>query len=401
MSGAIKPFCGTHYNPSKIADFSAVVCPPYDVIDKKLLSSLRKKSSYNFSHILLSSDSNYEKAGDKFRKWLESKILIDDGQESLYLYEQKFKCEGRVYRRFGFLSLLRMDRKDSIFPHEHTLKEPKEDRKRIIKEMKTNLSPIFVIIPKPLEVFHQTYKTYYKRKPLFEFKDHENNDNLVWKIDDKKLIDKICSVVDRSSLVIADGHHRFEVSYDYYKKNKGKFKNLNYVLAYIADAQKGLLILPTHRVVSVRGEPKDILARLKEYFTITETNAETVEKKLKSKKGIFSFGLYCGRKFYFLKLKDSSVLDKKFGDSAYKKIDSYLLQQFIFPLIDLEGKIEYTHSVGEAKQMAGKKKTAFLLRSASLENVFEIANKGYRLPQKSTYFYPKLVSGVVLRRFKE
>ncbi|UCD15435.1 MAG: DUF1015 domain-containing protein, partial [Candidatus Omnitrophota bacterium] len=313
MVPTIKPFCGTHYNPAKVDDMSSVICPPYDVIDNKLLEVLKRKSSYNFSHVLLATDNNYRELGEKFRAWINNKVLINDKRQSLYLYEQKFSCHGRQYRRFGFLSLLRMDKKGTVHPHEHTLSKPKEDREKIISEMKTNLSPIFVIIPKPIEIFTRTYKMYSGKKPLFEFKDTDGNDNSVWKIDDKNLIDKICAAADKYKLVIADGHHRFEVSYEYYLKNKDKFKDLNYVLAFVASAQPGLLILPTHRVVDVK-ESKDVLmAKLREYFSISKVSRKQLEDKLK-RKGIFSFGFYKEGDFYFMKLKSKKILGKVSGN---------------------------------------------------------------------------------------
>lgn len=399
MNSTIKPFEGTCYNPSKIPEMSSVVCPPYDVIDHKQLALLRKKSPYNFSNVLLADRGDYKALGGKFRAWIKDEVFVDDKKQCLYLYDQKYCWEGKVYCRVGVLSLLRMDRKNSIFPHEHTLSKPKQDRERMIEETKTNLSPIFVIVPKPLAALHKIYDNYRRQKPLFEFKDLDGNDNFVWKIDDAKVIKKICSILDKSPLVIADGHHRFEVSYNYYKKNKGKYKDLNYVLAYVADAQKGLLILPTHRIVEINDRAEVFFKKLETYFYIREIKEDVLRNRL-SKKGNFSIGIYRDRKFYFLKLKNPLVLDKLFGKSVYKKIDTYLLHHFVFSLFRVEN-ITYTHNFQEAVKMARTKKIAFFVRPASLNDVFETANQGYRLPQKSTYFYPKIVSGVVIRRFKK
>lgn len=396
----LKPFRGTHYNPDIISDFSAVVCPPYDVIDAKQLAGLKSKSPYNFCNIILAENNDYRKTGDRFRQWLADRILVDDSTESLYLCEQRFKCQGRAYRRFGFLSLLMMDKQDTIFPHEYTLKEPKEDRKKIIREMEANLSPIFVIVPKAVKAFRQAYKSYARRRPFFTFKDSDGNSSLVWKINDHDQINKICAAVDDCRLVIADGHHRFEVSYDYYKQNKNRFHNANYVLSYIVDAQKGLVILPTHRVVTLGIARRIFWQKLGEYFCLTPVTKAALARKLQ-RKGVFSFGIYCGGKFFFLKVKNAAVLDKVAGSDIYRKLDTYFLHKFVFSLFPIEGKIEYTHTIEEAKIMAGKEKVAFILRSARLEDVFAIANQGYRLPQKSTYFYPKITSGLVVRRLQK
>lgn len=395
MEPGIKPFYGTRYNPVRISNLSDVVCPPYDVISEQQLEFLRSKSPYNFSHILLADNNNYKEIAEKFRGWNEQGILTDDKSKSFYLYEQCFTSEGKSYRRFGFLSLLKMD--NNILPHEHTLSKPKEDRKKIIKEMEANLSPIFVIAPRALGAFGQVYKSYSGKAPVVKF-EFEGIKNSIWMVDDSDSIAAICTAVEKSSLIIADGHHRFEISYDYYINNKGKFDDLNYVLAYITDAQEGLLILPTHRIVRLKQEIGLIFHKLEDYFFIKPATKDYVEKELNIRKK-FCFSIYYQERFYFLEPKDDSFFNKIDGEDCYKKIDSYILHQFIFRLFEKDEEIGYTHTISEACQLAGQDKAAFLLRSARLNDVFDIAKQGLRLPQKSTYFYPKLVSGVVVRRF--
>lgn len=398
MTDTIRPFKATFYNPSLFNKLSSLTCPPYDVISKKQLALLKGKSPHNFSNILIATNNNYKEIGDRLRSWIEKKVLVDSETECVFLYEQKFKIGSTKYSRFGFLALLKMNAKGAIFPHEYTLSAPKEDRKKVIEETQANLSPIFVIAPKKVNYFHNLYSRCKKTKPFMKFKDLDSNDNLVWRITDKAIINKICSEVSGKNLVIADGHHRFEVSLGYYKRNKSRFKNLNYIMTYITDAQPGLVILPTHRVISV---PDLNLSKgaLKEHFDIKEIKSDSaLEKRLKSERK-FSFGIYHKSKYYFLKLKNEGVLDKLFPGSPYRKLNTYLLHQFVLPMLKTEGSIEYTHDIKEAKKLAGSGKAAFILSAVSLPAIFEIANKGYRLPQKSTYFYPKVYSGIAIRRF--
>jgi uncharacterized protein (DUF1015 family) len=407
MTSIIKPFCAIHYNPSVVKDISSVVCPPYDIIDKNQLSYLRRKSPYNFSWILLADNNNYREIGTRYREWLRKNILIKDKKESLYLYEQRFSLEGKEYKRLGIVGLLRMDRRDIVFPHEHTLRAPKEDRKRIIEEVKANLSPIFVVTPQSLSILSYLHKSFSNKKPFFQFIDPEGNKNFIWKIEDRNKIRKICNEITKHRLVIADGHHRFEVSYDYYKKNKKKFKDLNYILAYITGAQKGLLLLPTHRIVRI--EDGDFLGKLKEYFYITKTKRETLEKKLKRKSSCFSFGIYVDNHFYFIRLKKPSILDKIIPNDnfnkelgrVYKQLDTYLLHNLVFSLLKIENEINYSHSIEEAIKIAGREKVAFILRQTPLKKVLDIANKGLRMPEKSTYFYPKVFCGMLIRGFEK
>lgn len=398
MADTIRPFKATHYNSSLFKNLSALTCPPYDVISKKQLSLLKKRSPYNFSNILIATNNDYQEIGKKLRNWIDKQVLVDDEDECIFLYEQKFTIGAAEYKRFGFLALLKMNEKGAIFPHEYTLSAPKEDRKKIIEEVKANLSPIFVIAPKKIGYFHRLYKQYHSKKPFMNFKDLDGNGNLVWKITDCDTIKKLCLEVNGKNLVIADGHHRFEVAFGYYKRNKSRFKNLNYIMSYITDSQAGLVVLPTHRVVSVP-DFDAALETLTLYFDIKEIkNSIILTKKLESENK-FSFGIYRQSKFYFLKLKNEAILDKLFPDSPYKKLNTYLLHQFVFPMFKLDGSIQYTHDIKEAKKLAGPGKTAFILKAVSLPAVFEIANRGYRLPQKSTYFYPKVYSGIAIRRF--
>ncbi|MCK9614153.1 MAG: DUF1015 domain-containing protein [Candidatus Omnitrophica bacterium] len=398
MADIIRPFRATHYNPSFFKNLSAFTCPPYDVISKKQLSLLKRKSPYNFSNILIATNNDYKEIGERLRSWIDKRILVDDPAESIFLYEQRFRIGTEKYKRFGFLSLLKMNQKGAIFPHEYTLSAPKEDRKKVIEEVEANLSPIFVIAPKKINYFHALHNRYCTKKPFMRFKDLDANENLVWKITDKDTIKKICSQANGKNLVIADGHHRFEVASGYYKRNKRRFKNLNYIMSYITDAQRGLVILPTHRVISVP-DFDGALATLKQYFDIKEVKNDNVLTGHLGKEKKFSFGVYRRSKFYFLKLKNETILDKLFPASPYKKLNTYLLHQFVLPMLKTDGSIQYTHDIKEAEKLAGHDKTAFILKPVSLSAVFDIANRGYRLPQKSTYFYPKVYSGIAIRRF--
>lgn len=398
MPSTVKPFYATYYNPELFRDYSFLVCPPYDVISKDALIRLRKKSIYNFSHVLLADNNNYKAIGNKLNEWLKKRVLIDGEEQSFYLYEQLFNLEGKLLRRFGILTLLKMDKK-GIFPHEYTLRAPKEDRKKIIKAARANLSPIFVIATKPLKALRELYAFYTKKQPFLKFKDDGGIANRVWKISDPEKIKYIIKEIDKSKLVIADGHHRFEISYDYFKKNKNNFKDLNYILAYVTDCQEGLAILPTHRIIKLMEDKESFFKKVSEYFRIKEISQDSLEEKLK-KSACFCLGLYYKRKFFFLELKDRDLLDK-ISDKAYRNLDTYVFHQLFLPLFKTSGAIEYTHNIDEAKKIAGLKKVAFLLRATSLDSVITISSQGLRLPQKSTYFYPKLLSGIVLRRFRK
>jgi uncharacterized protein (DUF1015 family) len=396
MAQTLKPFRAAYYNPARIKNVTSVVCPPYDVISRQELKALRKRSPYNFSRILLADNYQYEKNRRTLDRWCRQRIFISDAKESIYLYEQRFRVKGKAFERFGVIGLLNMNKKD-IFPHERTHKAPKEDRKRIIRAVEANLSPIFVICPRRLSSLARLHVRYQRRKPFLECRDGDGNRNRLWKIQDRQDIAGICREAERARLVIADGHHRFEISFDYFKKHRSKFKDLNYLLAYITDCQKGLVILPTHRVIDVPDGEKLFFQRLDRFFFGCEVTRRQLGKRVAAGRR-FGFGVYRKGRYYFLELKNPRILDR-IPNKLYRRLDSYVFHRLVLPLFKTNGSIEYTHSVSEAVDLAGRKKTAFILRPAALGSVVEISSKGFRLPQKSTYFYPKLLSGLIIRRF--
>jgi len=401
MSSLIKPFKALHYNPRLIKNLSQVTCPPYDIIKKSERSYFKKLSPYNFSHITLSSSKDsYKRIAKTFSSWIQKGILTEDARDSFYLYEQTFTLEGKRMRRVGVLGLLQLDRRGVIFPHEYTHAAPKKDRAKILKEVKANLSPIFVVSPYTSGVLQQISAHQRRRKPFMDFKDRQGIGNRLWKIDDKKTITRIVKEFDNRKMIIADGHHRFEVAHVYFRKHKKAYRDLNYIFAYFTDMHSGICILPTHRII--RTETKGMLKALARFFKVTPISRGQLEGRLKDSK-IFSFGIYLKGIFYFLQLKDKAILGK-IGTSRkkrlYRELDVYVLHHFVFNLLQLDIRdIDYTHTTKGLRGL-GRDTVVFILREPHLASVCKIARAGHKLPQKSTYFYPKVLSGLLVRRFK-
>jgi len=372
-------------------------------MSKDEIQHFKKVYPYNFSNVLVVDDKNdYKRLGELFRSWIDKKILTEDKKPCFYLHEQRFEFENKLYRRLGFLGLLRIDKPGIVFPHEHTFGAPKKDRYSILKELKANLSPIFIIVPGRLNILDLLYQAYRDKSPFMRFKDFSNIENRVWRIENKSFIRKIYLGFFLKDLFIADGHHRFEVAYKYFKKMKNKFKDLNYILTYFTDSKSGILILPTHRVIKIKTDTKDVFKKLSKYFDIERLTKKGFKNSFHNSDKL-AFGLYVKRNYYLLHLKNDAILDKilkRDKEKIYRDLDVYILHKFIFPSLKKERDIIYTHSLEEATKLAGRDKLAFILKPASLNNVFRIAKCGYRLPHKSTYFYPKLPSGVVIRRFE-
>jgi uncharacterized protein (DUF1015 family) len=403
----VSPFAALYYNPKIVKDFSKVVCPPYDVINSQQKESFKKSSPYNFCNILITDkNKNYRQLSQMFSHWVNQDIMIRDRCESFYLCQQKFSFDGGEHRRYGILGLLRMDKPGLIHPHESTFAGPKKDRYQMLKHFKANLSPIFIITPGKIQALADSCKTYQRRKPLIEFKDFASIENKLWRISNKEMIERIKRGLAHKKLFIADGHHRFEVAHRYFKDNKGKYRKLNYVLAYFTDAESGLLVLPTHRIIKDTSLTK-IRQKVGDLFNIVLTDKRKIINRFDNQKSSHdkppSLGLVINDRFYFLELKNRELLDKissKDIPSVYRNLEVYLFHKFVFSKFDKQN-ISYTHSIPEAIKSSGKRKASFILKATPLEDVFKVARAGRKMPQKSTYFFPKLLSGLVVRKFQE
>ncbi|MCM8773126.1 MAG: DUF1015 domain-containing protein, partial [Candidatus Omnitrophica bacterium] len=397
----IKPFKSFHYNPQLLKEISSLVCPPYDLMSREDIHRFKNKHLYNFCNILCIDEyHDYKDLSKKYNQWIGDGILVEENTPSLYLYQQRFRFENKNYYRIGIIGLLRIDNKDVIFPHENTLSLPKKDRYYIIKNLKSNLTPIFVVVPNKLNILHPIH-TLYRRKPYFiKFKDFLNIDNTLWRIDEKSVIHKISKEILRKKLFIADGHHRFEVAYRYFLEESNRFKDLNYILAYITDWHDGLLVLPTHRVLKNVSNFENIFTKLSYYFKIEEIKRGNIENILSYTKDI-AFGIYKDNKQFIIKLKKRNILDKILNkeEKIYKDLDVYILHRLVLPMLGKKD-ILYTSSLKEAKKLGNNGNLSFILKKPLLNLLFNIAREGYLLPEKSTYFYPKIISGLLIRRFE-
>lgn len=406
MSTLVKPFKGIYYNVNSPDELKRLICPPYDVITPQDNLYFLSQSEFNFCRIIYPcTHGNYRNQAKLFAEWFKKKILVQDKKESFYLYEQIFNYENKTYRRIGLLGLLRLDKEGIIFPHEYTHAGPKRDRAKILSELKANLSPIFVISTSPLKALNEISQQYQKKSPFIDFVDYAGIKNRVWRISQEEEIKALIRSFSRKKLIIADGHHRFEVARSYFLRNQKRspYRDLNYIFTYFTDENSGILVLPTHRIVNLNKDDREVLQILAKFFLIEKANFSSIISQIRGTKK-FSFGFARKNVVYFLVLKDEKILDKIIKterDRIYRNLDVYILHKFVFKLLKIKTQpIEYTHEVETAKDLkAGQ--AMFILREPKLKDICEIARKGYKLPQKSTYFYPKLLSGLLIRRFEE
>ncbi|MBI4706529.1 MAG: DUF1015 domain-containing protein [Candidatus Omnitrophica bacterium] len=422
----IKPFQAVIYNQEKIKDMSQVVCPPYDVISPVEQERYHKISPYNFLHILLGKDiageDKYKRSGDYFVSWLRENILIHDQKPAIYFYSQQYKVKGETKTRFGFISLLHLEEsKSSLFVHEHTRLEAKEDRFRLMNQVNANLSPIFIVFEDKKRIIQRTLSQHIQGKtPFIEVTDDEKTVHRVWRLDQPETIKGIQDSLEQEDIFIADGHHRYEVACAYrdqMRKMLGEKTNgeesFNYVLTYFTNTdQRGLSIFPIHRLLklSLNIDMNEFKLKLKEFFDVEEIKDKDRFFFLMHKAGCNEhlIGMYKDKKYFLLRLKNVKILDKMISDKPkeYRALDVAILNYLILKNMlncDLDNKdlIVFSPHADDFIEQVDKNPAymAFFLNPVKVEQIIAVARKGERMPPKSTYFYPKVLSGLVINKF--
>ena len=420
----IAPLRAIVYNQDKIKDLASVVCPPYDVISKEKQEYYHDVNSCNLIHILLGKDiseeDKYQRAEKCFNDWLKNEILIREKNPAIYFYSQQYNIKGEKKTRLGFIALLRLeDKNTSVFGHEHTRLAAKEDRFKIITHVKANLSPIFVIFPDKKRIIQNIWKNHINQeKPFIEITDDEKTIHKLWRIDSPEILDKIQKIMENENIFIADGHHRYEVACNYreYMRQKLGFltgdESVNYILSYFTNTDtRGLTIMPIHRLLKLKSKTNldKFLSDISSYF-----DAEEVKDKIKffflmNKAGSNEhvLGMYYEKRFWLLRLKNVKILDKEILDKPkeYRSLDVSILNSIVFGKIlglAFDDKEVFTYSP-DAEELIKKvddndKYVAFFLNPVKIEQVMVIALTGEKMPPKSTYFYPKVLSGLVINR---
>jgi len=417
----IKPFRAFFYNQQKVKDLSKVVCPPYDVISPKQQDAYYKQSDYNFIRALLSKEKNpdnatdnkYTRAQEVFEKWIRDQILIQDEKPCIYFYMQKYRVMGVKYKRMGFISLMKLqDPKGSkVYPHERTHARAKEDRLKLWDMLSANLSSIFVCYSDKQKKVTKIFTDHVlPQKPLIDIIDSEGVEHTVWRLADPKLIKEISQSLQDQQLFIADGHHRYEVARELSRikrgmKKKGGGSSYDYLMTYFTDMDsRELRIFPIHRVIKKLSAKLDFL---EECFRIDKVKSKESLTVLLAKAGKneYAFGLYTPAGLRLLRLKNKMLIDKHVteGSKAFRHLDATILKNFILDKVSVVSEdIFYTKDVGEAIEMVDKKKAAasFIMNPVGIQQLREIALNGERMPPKTTYFYPKVLSGLTIYKME-
>jgi len=424
-----KAFKAVVYNPEAIGDFKQVVCPPYDVISSQAQDILAERSLHNFIHILLAKDSlvddKYRRAGAIFQSWLKDRVLIRDEHPAVYFYSQQYIIRGEKKTRLGFISLLKLpdEKSASVFGHENTHDAAKQDRFKLINQVKANLSPIFIIFLDKKRIIQRIFQKHLDaQEPFIEVIDDEKTAHKLWRLNNPDLLKTIESSLDNENMFIADGHHRYEVSCAYRDLMRDKLKDnftgeedFNYCLAYFTNTDyRGLSILPIHRLIKLdtRLDLNDFMVKAKEYFDIDQLKDRARFFFLMEKAGCAEhlLGLYKDKKYFLLRLKNVKILDKLIADKPkeYRTLDVAILNYLVFKNIlklDLNNltAIKYSPDPDELMGQVDSDplNAAFFLNPVKIQQIINIAISGNKMPPKSTYFYPKVLSGLVVNKFQK
>ncbi len=425
----IKPFRGMRYNTFLAGKIGELCCPPYDIISEEERLGYIAQNEYNVIRLELPKEGEdvYKTAGDVLDMWRNTGVLVHETRPAVYIYEEEFNAYNKRSSVKGIIVRVKVEEfsKGVILPHEFTLSKAKADRFNLMKATNCNFSQIYALY---MDEEHTTLKTIdslSEREPDQKFTDNDHVTHKLWIITDEKVIEKLVGDFADRKLYIADGHHRYETALNYrnYCRENGISKEgdpQDYQMMYLVDMQHpGLVVFPTHRMVRDLDsfDKKAVLDGCEEYFEITKfTSVGNINSELAKqyKQGKKAFGFYCGKgEWYLLVLKDIEVMAKVLPDlsEASQQLDVSVLHSLILEKtmgIDKENmanqiNLTYTKFFEEAimKVDKGEFQCSFILNPTRVTEIRDVAAAGEKMPQKSTYFYPKMITGMVMNDLNE
>lgn len=426
----IMPYRGVHYNPEKIRNLSDVITQPYDKITPSMQDIYYRRNPYNIVRLILGKgkpedddkNNKYIRASEYLEKWIQEDVLMRDNNHSFYPSFQEFQVGGKTYVRKGFVALLDMSDAD-VKAHEKTLAGPKIDRLHLFRATQAFLEHIFILFPDPekkvltlLNRIAETQLANYQALGEYSVKHH------LWSVTESELVKELQSAISDKTLFIADGHHRFETSVNYMNEMKPHLDEFEEPespryrqVTLVPIEQDGLVVLPTHRLIhSVKDfSLVEFITKMGDYFTIEKfaaSDRDTFFKKLGDKgKGTFGFVPNGSDEIYLMTTRDFAVMDEFVSGShskIWKQLDVTVLHTFLDHFLGIDKKaleeyrnILYLRGIDEAYELMNKMPEAqgvFFLNATRVDEVKAIALSGERMPQKSTDFFPKLATGLVM-----
>jgi uncharacterized protein (DUF1015 family) len=433
----IKPFKAFRFNGKVVGDTGSCIAPPYDVINSEQVDALYKKNQYNVVRISKGKttpsdnegNNQYTRAAGFLSDWIKKSVLKQDDAESIYGYVQDFDVAGTHYTRSTFIALGKLEEFGKIVrPHETTLSKPKMDRLLLTRATAAQIGLIFLLYKDEKKVADKIIEKAMKGKALIDFVDELDVQHRLFGITDKQDVAAIVKMMGGKSCVIADGHHRYETALNYYKET-GNPAASHLMMAFANTENEGLVVLATHRLVNnlKNFDAEKFIASLKGNFELTSYNFDSSNSKAAAKQKMLSqmkneydkdkiaFGIYTGHNgFYVAVLKDKGVMGKLAPDKspAWRSLDLAVLHKLILDTVlgldeakvTAGGNVEYVKDTPSAiddsiaKADAGKVQVAILTNPPKMDQINAVADAGEKMPQKSTFFYPKVYTGLTINK---
>lgn len=421
----IKAFKGLRFT-QKAGEISELTCPPYDIISEQQRLAYLDKNGNNIIRLELPKDGEnpYAQAGEILNNWLDNEILRLDDKDAVYVYEEEFDANGKRLRINGIICRVKIEEfsKGVVLPHEETLSKAKVDRFNLMDSTLCNFSQIYSLYNDEEGETQKIIDATSLLSCTSEFTDGDNVTHRLWSITDEAVIAQLVQQFADRKLYIADGHHRYETSLNFRNslRERGLAKEgdgCDYIMMMLVDmANPGLVVFPTHRLVRDLSvfDADAIVEGCKEYFEVSsETGVDSIEKKLTDlyNEGKHAFGFYYkDDEWKLMVLKSESVLAEIMPEKskALRELDVSILHTLVLEKImgiDAENmakqiNLYYTRSFDEAlsEVRCGNAQCTFILNPTRVSEISEVATNGEKMPQKSTYFYPKLITGLVMNK---
>jgi uncharacterized protein (DUF1015 family) len=378
-----------------------------------------QKSPYNYCRLILPMEPNkYEVAQQRIEQWLNEGILVRDQKPSIFVSQQQFSLDDEKHERTGIITALRLYdySENMVFPHEFTYKAPKADRLNMLRTIQKGLEPVFTIFSDPEGKTIAFQNEVAKTKPIMQVTDSLGVNHTIWQVTNAEKIHQLQSYLNSKPVVITDGHHRYEsaLAYRDEMRKKGNWTEdsaCNFQMTYMVPIEEeGLIVLPNHRLLKGYKLTPEVLMGLRRFFDLTEIKthtAEALENYLKSHFNQHAFCVYDGSKAYGFILKHDKVVFDFINENVSqetKTFDVVILRDIVFKFVlktgelNLDDTILYVRWAKEAVEKVdrGEVDIAFLINPITAKTVAAIAQQHELLPEKSTDFYPKMVSGLMM-----
>lgn len=419
----IRPFRGLRYNPDRVVG-DDVIAPPFDVVSEDDVRALHARSPYNVAHIESSRGPEGERfaaAGRMLASWQAEDVLRRDEQPTYYAYEQRFAVQGALRTRRGFFARVRLHPPEDrvIRPHESTMLGAREERLALMRATNANVSPVFGMFRDPGRVAGALLQGISARPPDFAATDTKGDSHHLWALTSPSELDALTGVLAASDVTIADGHHRYATALAYHAE-VGTEASGWVLMGLVAEDDPGLTILPIHRLVRLESRPSDLLERLSQLFVVDNITPKSWDGtaihrlwgRVQANAGqLPTFGMLGAEEqhLHVLTARSREAIDRALPggwSAASRSLDvSVLTETILKPVLGLDeseleagDRVRYTEEVDEAWRLTetGHNVLGFLVNPTRVSQVLAVADAGELMPRKSTFFYPKLGTGMVL-----